>query len=79
MFKKLLAIFRKALIDDFPYPDQCFDCNKMSCKDCKSSFARQGLQAQKSGFYTEALGCVDHQVSQMPAAANDENRRASSS
>lgn len=55
MFKKLLAIFSRALIDEFPYPDRCFDCNQTSCRDCELPFTSQKLQLQKSEFYTEAL------------------------
>ena len=31
----LKEFIKRHLIDDFPLPDKCFDCNKLSCKDCK--------------------------------------------
>ena len=26
--------FRRHIADDFPYPDECFDCNRGDCVDC---------------------------------------------
>jgi len=26
--------FQRHVADDFPYPDECFDCNRTDCVDC---------------------------------------------
>ena len=26
--------FRKNICDDFPFPDECWDCNRGDCVDC---------------------------------------------
>jgi len=34
MFKWLKSWWKVNIVDDFPYPDECFDCNLESCENC---------------------------------------------
>ena len=31
----LKRFWKKHICDDFPYADQCFDCNRMNCEECR--------------------------------------------
>jgi hypothetical protein len=48
MISWLKRFWKKHIIDDFPYPDDCFDCDEADCSLCKIM-----LRLTKKGGYYE--------------------------
>jgi hypothetical protein len=34
LIRWLKTFWRRHIVDDFPWPDECFDCNRLDCEGC---------------------------------------------
>jgi hypothetical protein len=41
--------WKKHIVGEFPFPDQCWDCRKMDCEGCGVIYQRRKEQMTKNG------------------------------